>query len=293
MDEHEGTTTQGGVSLDLLTEPWRNTNLRVYMDRFYTSAEVFKLLHRKGVYAAGTCQSDRGFPKELAELSKSGTPVGGSKMEDKGSWRTMRAEAANLTAYTWHDSKVTNFISTMHDNRHETSVLRRDKAGDQHPRPCPAVAEDYNLHMWGVDLMDQRVALHPMFRTHRKWWTRVLHWSWEVMLSNMFVLWAMCCFGHTDGLPRRYSPSKFKERIIADLFEQNLNHRRLPYVGSDRTPPSPGTKRQRISPAPVPSNDRRRCRVCQANGIERRSRSKCRVCGIAVCAKTCFQFHKC
>ena len=87
-----------------LLRPYRDTNIRVSMDNFYTGVPLLRELYNQGICAAGTIRPNRKhLPKDL--LPKS-SPL------EKHNYRV--AQAQELTFAVWMDTKAVCVMSNYH-----------------------------------------------------------------------------------------------------------------------------------------------------------------------------------
>ena len=100
-----------GLSHRVVMDLCRNyfgSNIRVYMDNFYTSPDLLMDLHVRGVMACGTVRANRrGLPKDLLP-----NKINLNKHEFK------IAQKDNLTFTVWKDTKPVCVLSNFHDPNH-------------------------------------------------------------------------------------------------------------------------------------------------------------------------------
>ncbi|KAK3727063.1 hypothetical protein RRG08_064528 [Elysia crispata] len=135
--------------MDLLA-PYRQTNIRVSMDNFYTGVPLLRRLHSEGICAVGTIRTNRKhLPKELlpkiAPLAKHNYKV---------------AQAGELTFSVWMDTKAVCVLSTHHCSGQTGTVTRRSGHVEQQRVVVPATLADYQQNMKGVDLCDQLLGYY-------------------------------------------------------------------------------------------------------------------------------------
>lgn len=119
------------------------------MDNFYSSPELYDSLADNKLGACGTVRlSRRGIPDEMKAAS-----VQSRKGDLPAFFRKGR-----LLGVSWHDTKRVSVLSTIHNNSTVQKEIRH--RGSENGRRSiikPKVAEQYNQHMGGVDLLDQRM----------------------------------------------------------------------------------------------------------------------------------------
>src|SRR5206468_3056632 len=86
------------------------------------------------------------------------------------------ARTGDLVACAWHDTKRVHFISTFHTNLTIDKRIR-DKSSVTGYRTVekPALAEVYNQHMSGVDILDQKLGTYMYPHKCSKWYMAIFH----------------------------------------------------------------------------------------------------------------------
>lgn len=136
----------------------------IYLDKFFSSPELFDQLLQDRIYCAGTVRINR---RGMPEVIK------GAELKERGETLTM--QKGNLVATAWKDKKVVTYLSTNCDPTLVRTVRRRKKDGTVQDVPAPAVSEYYNKYMFGVDLADQKRMQYSTCRKARKWY-KYLFW---------------------------------------------------------------------------------------------------------------------
>ena len=118
----------------------RNKGYRVFMDNFYSSPDLFHDLQEEGFEACSTLRSNRrGIPDDLKS----------AKLR-KGESHFSRDD--DLLFMKWKDKREVMMLSTFHDDTFIEKRRRTRLAQDGVERiEKPAVVEEYNMHMGGVD----------------------------------------------------------------------------------------------------------------------------------------------
>ena len=165
------------VVIDMLSH-LQNTNVRVFMDNFYTSPTLYKELHMRGIYACGTVRANRrGIPVHL-------TPKNLKLV--KHQYRV--AQQDDLTFCTWMDTKAVLCLSSFHSPTDLGFVNRRTGHAEQQPIVVPKMLVDYQKHMRGVDLMDQMSSYYQLIHRSKKWWRRIYFFLQMTTAHNSYVI---------------------------------------------------------------------------------------------------------
>lgn len=188
------------VVLDLLDDDrLRNKGYRVFTDNFYSSPALFQDLLEEGFEACGTLRSNRkGIPEDVkaARLRK-----GESHFSKDDSLRYMK----------WRDKREVMMLSTFHDDTFIEKRQRTRLATDRVEMiEKPAVVEEYNQHMGGVDKgkcnkctytyacinlpniftsADQMVLYYGFAHRSIKWWKRVFFHLLDTAIVNAHILY--------------------------------------------------------------------------------------------------------
>ena len=129
----------------------QNKGYHVYFDNFYTSPTLCKRLLTLGFGSCGTVRLDRrGIPVTFKQATPS-----------KGDITTYRDE--KLLGLKWKDKRYVSVLSTIHDDS-MVSKQRRTRQATEGVEVVqkPAVIEDYNKYMGGVDKSDHLLWLQKV-----------------------------------------------------------------------------------------------------------------------------------
>nr|XP_039254067.1 piggyBac transposable element-derived protein 4-like isoform X2 [Styela clava] len=273
-----------------LINPYEGLHHHLYVDNFYTSAELFEYLLSKGVYACGTSKCNAAsFPKELIVTQAREIPRGTSD------WRM----CGQLLAQSWVDNRMVYFLSMIHKPEYdsnddgENTVIRRGKRGRTSSFvkiPCPPLLKDYNKYMIGVDLSDQMRKYYNLTRRSKVWYRRVFSYILEVAVHNARVVFENLTGQRCEGVG-------FRMELVVALIG-SLRAGRRPGV---LTPASITRLHNAGSHFPIPGGRLKTCRVCSkksrvsaTTGKSTISRSsvKCSYCDVHLCVRenrSCFR----
>ena len=53
----------------------------------------------------------------------------------------------------------------------------------------PVMIQDYNVHMLGVDKLDQLMSYYSFLHKSVKWWRKVFFWVQEVAVINAYIVY--------------------------------------------------------------------------------------------------------
>ena len=111
--------------------------------------------------------------------------------------------------------KKSPFLSRIHTNN---TVEKRIRARGLGYRSVdkPVIAEVYNKHMAGVDIMDQKLGTYAFSHKSSKWYFTIYHRIREVALVNGYIIYTKST--KERGL-EPMSQRKFRETIIDGLIQ--------------------------------------------------------------------------
>ena len=155
-----------------LTEKYLNKGHVLYMDNFYNSVTMSRLLLRFDTGTCGTLRANRGQPEELH-----------AAVRNLGKGEARGVTDGDCVIVSWRDKKVVTVITTEHDAGMTQVTSHRGRTKEK-----PACVADYNRHMNGVDLLDQNLAYYSHLRRSVKWTKKVFQWLVQAGLYNASLL---------------------------------------------------------------------------------------------------------
>jgi hypothetical protein len=171
-----GKTTQ--LVLDI-ARPFFHTGRVINIDRYYTSPELMLELQKQGMYARGTCNSNRRmFPKAVIFTKAE------ARKEKRGTSRLAVNKENNLVAIGWIDGNPVHMITTA-DGTEITSVKQRIQQ-EQKYQSAPIAVKKYNHGMQAVDRFDQLMSLYSLAKRHafKKWYLKLTMALLDVAMVN-------------------------------------------------------------------------------------------------------------
>eukprot|EP00057_Strongylocentrotus_purpuratus_P017165 XP_011671639.1 PREDICTED: piggyBac transposable element-derived protein 4-like [Strongylocentrotus purpuratus] len=278
----------GGVTSAIvkgLTRPYYASGRHVYMDNFYSSPELYDSFADNKLGACGTVRlSRRGIPDEMKAAS----------VQSRKGDRPAFFRKGRLLGVSWHDTKRVSVLSTIHNNSTVQKEIRhRGSENGRRPIIKPKVVEQYNQHMGGIDLLDQRMSYYRYPHRHMKWYRVIYHFLMEVALVNGHIASRIAPENQSKECVRR-----FRQQVICGLVDgyQKVKAGRprvLREVNrNERTAVRlEGKHFIALNPSPKYKPD---CIVC-AKKLEgnKRKRSQtryfCKTCQLPMCLMICFE----
>jgi len=253
------------VVFDLLPEWLQGKGYRVYMDRYYSSPELYRDLHAVKIGACGTVMGNRkGMPQSVTSAKlKKGEMVSASQPP--------------LLAVKWHDKRDLLMLSTLHLPTRTNTGKSNRRTGE--PVFKPQCVLDYNAHMGGVDKNGQLSGYYYMARKGMKVWKKMYFHFVNAMLLNSYIL-------HKKYAEKPLSQYQFRLEVVKTLISSSTATHSLPKLSQWRGSHKATSQLRLISrcfPAHLQCTDaklhpKRRCVVCKAKGLRKETTYWCPTC---------------
>lgn len=277
--EDDGATTL--IVLKLVQDLYDKGHV-LFMDNFYNAPALARLLKRRGIDCIGTLRLNRkNVPGPVSDIR--------AKSMRKG--QVVAMHCGDLAVLAFMDKKKVGMISTYHGVEYSETTAAGKRANK------PNVVLDYNRHMGGVDLKDQRLSCFPVERIrNKKWYLKIFRRIFNASLLNAYIIYCNNLKRLPVGdTPRLLTHREFRSQIGEDLFLRFSES-----VDRDLPQSTPVISTFPIShyimPHRIPTGSRktlqRRCRVCTARGKRSQTSYECETCNIPLCVGECFKdFH--
>ena len=154
-----------------MTQKYVNLNHKLYMDNFYTSFSLIKILEKLKIYVSGTLRLNRGGPKDIIQLKEK---------SKKHNFLTIQKEG--ITCFSWHDKKLVSIMNNFLDiDKNFTSPNNFNTVKSN-------IIKDYDQHMGGVDTFDQMLKSYFPERKSKMWTKKLGTYLMNVMIHNSYIL---------------------------------------------------------------------------------------------------------
>ena len=249
------------------------------MDNGFATIPLFEVLREKGIGACGTTRVNG--PKYPLFLKSN---------DDLVEWNTMDGCVVSSTAlgsgvlcFRWMDNNVVRILSTIHPWNETTLTTRRKPRTtssnatmvrrvfrDQERMPCyiPSVIDDYNHHMNGVDLADQRRATYTTHQRARRNWLAFLYFFLDMSIINAHLLFTMARNKQLNQLLDSHAlqSSDLLSSPLAQFYSTELFRHTLFHQLSLYNTPNPGPNK------PKEANPPNRSPISHLGGSQKRYR---------------------
>ena len=278
LDESSGVTH--AVVLRLV-EGLERKGHHVYMDNYYSSPVLFSSLQQLGFRACGTVRVNRrGLPKEVM----------GAKLK-KGEMTSSEIKKGML-ALKWQDKRPVNMLSTIHDDSRVTKSRRtRLVSGGIEEVQKPAMVDQYNTYMGGVDKGDQLMSYYGFSHRTIKWWRRAFFHLVENAIVNAYILYRL-----STQQGRKLDHKHFRIELAKQLLGDADGHANPPSRRLNALPPLARlTERhflERVPPCTSGRISQPVCVVCSNKGRGKKTTTyQCKQCKLPMCIVVCFELH--
>lgn len=272
------------------------TGSSLFFDRYFTSAPLLRHLSSQGLRGTGTIMKNR-VPKD-SKLPDDKALV----KKGRGSFCQTVNVADGICLVKWVDNKTITFASS-HIGEEPVGECKRwcKKERVYKDVPRPAIVEEYNKNMGGVDLCDRMVSLYPSKARTTRWTLRSLCFLADVAVVNAWLQYKEDSQLLGVASKNTLSLLDFKLIIANDLLRAELD------VGSDDDEPPAKRPASKTTPLPPVSfrtagathmpelSLQKSASRCRNPSCSERTKFRCTRCDVFLCitsSRNCFkQFH--
>jgi hypothetical protein len=160
----------------------------LYLDNWYTSLSVVRLMLSMGIHCVGTVRTNKaGLPKEAV------FPKSGRGKRARGDMKcVVKSFGPDQDIYftAWMDSKPVHLLHTT--KPYKQTVERAQKGTSARVLvPQPSVIEDYNFGMRGTDGIDQKISYYRNEMRCKKWQPRLFMHFIHAAVNNSHILYKL------------------------------------------------------------------------------------------------------
>ena len=204
-------------------------------------------------------------------------------------------EANGVNFVKWMDNKAVFMLSNFVSAFPLQNILRRQKGTSQKEHvTCPVIVKQYNEHMGGVDLMDQKKTTYQFnHRSKHKYYLRVVHDWIDIGINNAYIVYTKLVEDDDNVVD-----SKTFRRLVARSLIGSFTSRKRSYPSA----PIETSKKLRCirnsnqlhQHTMEKSAKRQRCKLCTRAKLTNLTNNKCIQCNIHLCyvnSRNCFQAY--
>ena len=174
------------IVLDILQD-YQDKGYRVYMDRYYSSPELFMDMKRKGIGACGTVLLNR------LKLEKRTFGDIFQFKEDNAS--IFYTNDSLMFTIFYHYKRQVHMISNFHDNSlTKVEKIKKTRGKDKKELQVlsvdtPTMIREYQFKMKGVDLFNQRMSYYSTNFRSLRWYFRIIYFYMEIAMINSYLVY--------------------------------------------------------------------------------------------------------
>ena len=211
--------------------------------------------------------------------------------------RNVREE--DILFVQWKDRRTVTLLSTVHNGNDSVNIDRNTRVGGEHVvlhLRQPSCIKDYNAHMGGVDLFDQRIAAHRCLRKVMKYYKTIVVDVVDAVVVNCNILFKHHQAANPELIkrPKSYDSADFRAALACQLAGIDEDDAVVPVYrpeGKKRSnalqlPPGPHVVRF--------TNEERSCKRCsRVERVQRKCQTMCVTCGLYLHAnhRNCFYLY--
>lgn len=176
----------------------------LFMDNFYNSVELCRYLKSQATDVVGTLNRRRqNTPAEIKSINERTMPRGS----------VVGRHCGDVSVIAWKDVKMVTTVSTYHNDE----VVEGRRAGSTCIKP--ALVEEYNKYMGGVDLKDQKLSMYLLERKRgTKWYIKVFRRLVNISILNSYVIYKSNA--SSIGLEKVMTHRQFRYALAAELCQR-------------------------------------------------------------------------
>lgn len=179
MKPYCGTYSSLQDTVRFLIDGLEGFGYRLWMDNFYNSESMCRLLLSLQMHSAGTLRVNRGEPPSIRQVT----------MSDLAAGERIARHNDAVMVVAWRDKRIVRMISTFHQDAMTTVEVRKKGQSERVPQRKPVCVVEYNQYMSGVDRLDQKISYYPFVRKTAKWSSKFVAYLLEIALSNAFIIY--------------------------------------------------------------------------------------------------------
>ena len=186
----------------------------------------------------------------------------------------------DITGVKWMDKRPVAVISTIHDSS-TIAIERRSRhsQGGKEVVRKPAMINEYNKYMGGVDVADQLVTYYGFQHCSKKWWKRVFFHLLDVTMINAYVI-------YKSSRSRKITHLDFMVAVVKGLLQKSGID-----IDGEQQSQVVITPFRLVGRNHFPEPSRKRdCCLCSNRHKHRKQSSyQCTICKVTLCIYPCFK----
>lgn len=277
------------------------TGHTLYCDNYFTSYQLFEIMHNLKINAAGTVRINRfKSPPLLSDKDL--------KLKGRGCSDEVVSTDGKVVVVKWQDNRSVHIASNYVGKGKEVVVSRWDKKKARYVDiKQPEVVNDYNFAMGGVDLLDQYISYYRIFIKSKKWTLRIISHFIDFASVISWIEYKEDYKNLGEDSSQMLDLYHFRLRLAKLLVTANHNKRGRPPANQDPVNTQPNIKKSRNEVRPLddirhdgfdhlPQHDseQKSASRCKFPNCQGKSRVFCGKCKVHLCLnsrKNCFHSY--
>ncbi|CAH2002249.1 unnamed protein product [Acanthoscelides obtectus] len=270
IQEFEGNLGKGANIVLTLIEPYMYKGHNIFLDNWYSSPTLFRVLHQHEINACGTVRANRSHMPPLKKKLNSG--------------ELQHASTDTLLALKWKDKRDVMMLTTFHT---ADVVPVQNKRGIEATKPVCIL--EYNKNMGAVDRCDMLYSSTETIRKSIKCYKKIFFHLLDISILNAHALYQLKTGKKLPLIDFQLQlvkqlldeHKKAHPRLVAgranEDFSLRLTERHFPSLTEQRN------EQNKLVP--------RRCVVCSKRRKRRETTYRCLKCDVALCVVPCFEHY--
>ncbi|XP_072161371.1 piggyBac transposable element-derived protein 4-like [Bemisia tabaci] len=264
---------KSGAVVMTLMQPYLDKGYYLFVDNFYTSPTLCKVLKLKGTNLCGTVRLNRKGMPSFPKLEKG----------------EMQAKCTDdMMVVKYMDRREVHVLTSI-DN-FSMDVVSKKRKREEVMKPTCIV--NYNKNMGAVDKTDMLLSSIESVRKTVKWYKKVFFHLLDLAILNAYVL-------YKSVTKKKISLHQFRLNLIDQLIAEHKVDN-VSQKGGKKLTSLPIRLTEKHFPSQIPPTDKkksptRQCHVCSNTQLiakkRKESRYECKDCKVTLCIEPCFQTY--
>lgn len=229
---HLSPTSRAVLQLALAL-PYQEYRFTLFCDNYFSNIPLFQALRYHQIAACGTVRPNSAEYPPILKINKRHSHL------PWGTVSGIQPEGRQVLAIIWQDKTLVRLLRTAYDMRPEPqNYTARTRRRPRRPRnrdayrdmidqvwgelpvcelALPTATIDYNMHMGGVDIADQRRSYYSTQLRVVRNWMPLFFWLLDTTVINSFLIAQQHMGGRRHSLWQ--SHPQYRERLAWDLVE--------------------------------------------------------------------------
>ena len=179
--EKSGLGMTGNVVMNMVRNLQEDQNFIIFADNLFSSLKLVEELKSKGFWFVGTVRENR-----LKGCDLKGEKA--LKKEKRGAMDSKVELNSNVVVVRWFDNRKVDLISSCIGVEPLKKATRYDKKQRETVEiDCPAIVQEYNANMGGVDLLDSLTSLYKYSIKSRRWYLYIFFHTINMAVVNAWL----------------------------------------------------------------------------------------------------------